>query len=138
MQGGVGEAGCAVEDGAAEEHHVEPLDDRAAGQAVEESLLVEAAGCGSRGSRRAVAREGVLQALVADDELGFHGGVLVVLLDPAGEAFGEGVVVEGVGEFGDGAVDLDDLVDGAGVAGRAGGGRGGCRRARSGRAGARY
>ena len=44
LQGGVGEAGCAIEDSAAEEHHVEPLDEGAAGQLIEERLLVEAAG----------------------------------------------------------------------------------------------
>ena len=38
-----------------------------------------------------------MQALIADDELGFHGGVLVVLGDPVGYALGEGIVVEGVG-----------------------------------------
>jgi len=58
-----------------------------------------------------------LQALIADDELGFHGGVLVVLGDPVGDALGEGVVVEGVAEVGDGAVDFDYLVDSAGVTG---------------------
>jgi hypothetical protein len=41
---------------------------------------------------------------------------LVVLLYPAGDAFGEGVVVERVTELGYGAVDLEDLVDGTGVA----------------------
>src|SRR6266567_4389722 len=43
LQGGVGEAGGAVEDGSADEHHVETLDDGAAGEAVEDGLLVEAA-----------------------------------------------------------------------------------------------
>ena len=69
------------------------------------------------GSRRAVHQGGVLQALVAGDQLGFHGGVEVVLLDPVGDALGEGVVVERVAELGDGAVDFEDLVDGAGVVG---------------------
>ena len=59
----------------------------------------------------------ILQALVAGDELGFHGGVEVVFLDPLGDAFGEGIVVERVAEFGDGAVDFEDFVDGASVAG---------------------
>ena len=40
-----------------------------------------------------------------------------MLLDPARDPFGEGIVVERVAEFGDGAIDLEDLVDGAGVAG---------------------
>ena len=39
-----------------------------------------------------------------------------MLLDPASDAFGEWEVVERVAEFGDWAVDLEDLVDGAGVA----------------------
>ena len=72
------------------------------------------------GSRRAVIERWILQALVAHDELGLHGGVEVVLLDPVGDAFGEGVVVERVAEIGDGAVDFEDLVDGAGVAGAVG------------------
>jgi hypothetical protein len=116
LQGGVGEAGGAVKDGSAREHHVEPLEERAAGHAVEEGLLVEATGvevgvpkCGSQGW--------VLQALVAGDQSGFHGGVEVVLLDPLGDALREREVVEGVAEAGDGAVDFEDLVDGAGVVG---------------------
>src|SRR2546423_15572249 len=44
LQGGVGEAGCAVEDGAAAQDHVEPLEERAAGKAIEDGFLVEAAG----------------------------------------------------------------------------------------------
>ncbi len=119
LQGGVGEAGGAVEDGAAEEDHVEPLEERTAGEAVEDGLLVEAAGVEVRVAEGGDER-GVLQALAADDQLGFHGGVEVVLLDPAGDAFGEGEVIEGIAEFGDGAVDLEDLVDGAGVAGALG------------------
>jgi hypothetical protein len=116
LQGGVGEASDAVKDRSAEEDHVEPLDERAAGQAVEDGLLVEAArvevwvaeGCDEGG---------ILQALVADDQFGLHGGVEVVLLDPAGDALGEGVVIEWVAEFSYGAVDLEDFVDGASVAG---------------------
>ncbi len=40
-----------------------------------------------------------------------------MLGDAVGDALGEGVVVEGIAEVGDGAFDLDDLVDGTGVAG---------------------
>ena len=61
-----------------------------------------------------------MQALLAVDELGFHGGVLVVLGDPVGDALGERVVIERMGEVCDGAFDLDDFVDGAGVAGALG------------------
>ncbi len=43
-----------------------------------------------------------------------------MLLDPAGDALGEGVMVERVAEFGDWAIDFEDLVDGAGVAGALG------------------
>ena len=50
------------------------------------------------------------------DELGFHGGVQVVLGDPVGDAFREWEVVEGGGEVGDGAFDFEHLVDGSGVA----------------------
>jgi hypothetical protein len=39
-----------------------------------------------------------------------------VLLDPARDPFGEGIVVERVAEFGDRAIDFHNLVDGAGVA----------------------
>ena len=88
----------------------------AGGKAVEDRFLVEAAGVEvwiAEGSEE----RGVLQALVADDELGLHGGVLVVLFYPAGDAFGEGEVIEWVAEIGDGAIDLDDFVDRAGVAG---------------------
>jgi len=58
----------------------------------------------------------ILQALIADDELSFHGGVEVVLFDPAGDAFGKRVVVERVAEFGYWSVYLEDFIDGAGVA----------------------
>jgi len=44
LQGGIGEAGGAVEDGAAEEDHVHPLEERAGRETVEDGLLVEAAG----------------------------------------------------------------------------------------------
>ena len=44
LQGGIGEAGGAVEDGAAEEDHVHPLEEWASWEAVEDGLLVEAAG----------------------------------------------------------------------------------------------
>ena len=81
LQGGVGEAGGAVQDGTAEEDHVEPLQKRAAGKAVEDGLLMESASVEVR-----VAESGyqgwILQSLIAGDELGLHGGVEVVLLDP--------------------------------------------------------
>jgi len=38
-----------------------------------------------------------------------------VLLDPLGDALGEGVMVERITEVADEAVDLEDFVDGAGV-----------------------
>jgi len=114
LQGGVGEAGGSVEDGAAEDDHVEPFDEGAGGEAIEDGLLVEATGV-EVGVAKGGAERGVGEALLAVDEFGLHGGVEVVLGDPVGDSLGEGVVVEGVAEFGDGAVDLDDLVDGAGV-----------------------
>jgi hypothetical protein len=40
-----------------------------------------------------------------------------VLLDPASDAFREREVIERIAEFGNRAIDLEDLVDGAGVAG---------------------
>ena len=72
LQGGVGEAGGAVEDRAAKEDHVEPLDERAAGKAVEDGLLMEAAGVEVRVAKGCNERW-ILQALVADDQLGLHG-----------------------------------------------------------------
>ena len=42
LEGGVGEAGGAVEDGSADKQHVEPLDERAGRETVEEGFLVEA------------------------------------------------------------------------------------------------
>jgi hypothetical protein len=44
LQGGVRDASGAVEDGAAEEDHVHPLEEWASWEAVEDGLLVEAAG----------------------------------------------------------------------------------------------
>ena len=44
LQGGVRDASGAVEDGAAEEDHVQPLEEGASGEAVEDGLLVEASG----------------------------------------------------------------------------------------------
>jgi len=72
LQGGVGEAGGTVEDRAAKEDHVEPLDERTAGKAVEDGLLVAATGVEVRVAEGCDERW-VLQALVADDQLGFHG-----------------------------------------------------------------
>ena len=62
----------------------------------------------------------VLEALAEVDEVGFHGGVEVVFLHPVADAFGEGEVVERVVQRADGAGDLEDLVDGAGVVGAIG------------------
>ena len=95
LEGGVGETSCAVEDGSAEKDHVEPLKERAAGETVEEGLLVEAAGV-EVGVAKSGSERGVLQALTAEDQFRLHGGVDVVLLDPVGDAFGEGVVVKRV------------------------------------------
>ena len=55
------------------------------------------------GLRRAVFRGWTLKALLLVDQLGFHGAVTVVLVDPVGEAFGKWKVVERVAEVGDGA-----------------------------------
>jgi len=44
LQGGVGEAGYAIKDCATDPDHVEPLEERAGGKAIEDGLLVEAAG----------------------------------------------------------------------------------------------
>ena len=116
LESSVGEACGTVENSSAEEDHIEPLEERATGEAVEDGLLVEAArvevGVAQGGDER-----WILQALIADDELGLHGGVEVVLLDPAGDAFGEGVVIERVAEFGYGAVDFENFIDSSGVAG---------------------
>ena len=119
LEGGVGEARGAVEDGPAKEDHVKPLEQGTAGKAVEDGFLVEAAGvevgvaeCGEEGR--------VLQALVAGDKLGLHGGVLVVFGDPVSDAFREGIVVERIAEVGDDAFDLEDLVDGSCIAGTLG------------------
>ena len=43
-----------------------------------------------------------------------------MLGDPVGDALGEGEVVEGLAEVGDGAVEFEDFVDGAGIAGARG------------------
>ena len=61
LQRGVGEAGGAIEDRAAYEDHVEPFDSGSAGQAVEERLLVEAAGMEVRVAESGAERR-VLQA----------------------------------------------------------------------------
>src|ERR1700761_1786469 len=119
LKGGVGEAGGAVEDCAAEEDHIEPLDERPAGKAVEDCLLMDASGV-KVGVAQCGDERWVLQALVADDQLGLHGGVEIVLLDPTSDAFGEWEVIERIAQLSDGAVDLEDLVDGAGVAGALG------------------
>lgn len=116
MQGGVGEAGRAVEDRASDPDHVEPLEERAGGKAIEDGLLVETAGV-EVGIAKGGEYRGVLQALVAGDQLGFHGGVEIVLLDPLSYAFGEGIVVERIAEAADSAVDLEYFVDGPGVVG---------------------
>ena len=52
-----------------------------------------------------------------------------MLGDPVGDALGEGVVIKRVAEIGDRAFDLQNLVDGAGVAAALAGrtGRGGSR-----------
>src|SRR5260370_39247388 len=71
LQGGVGEAGRAVEDRAAAQDHVEPLEERAAGKAIEDGLLVEAAG-GEVGVAEGGEQRTVVQALAADEQLGFH------------------------------------------------------------------
>ena len=115
LQGGVGQAGTAVEDRPADEDHVEPLDERAGGEAVEDGLLVEAAGV-EVGVAEGGHQRGVLEALLFIDELGFHGGVGVVLGDPVGDALGEREVIERVAQIGYRAFDFDYLVDGAGVA----------------------
>ena len=52
LQGGVGETGGAVEDRTAKEDHVEPFDERSAGKAIEDGLLVEAAGVEVRAAER--------------------------------------------------------------------------------------
>ena len=116
LQGGVGEAGGTVEDRTAKEDHVEPLDEGSAWKTVEDGLLVEAAGVEVRVAESRHERR-VLQALVSDDEFSLPGGVEIVLVDPAGYALGEWVVIERVAELGNGTVDLEDFVDGAGVAG---------------------
>jgi len=116
LEGGIGKACGAVEYSSAKEHHIEEFYERAAGEAVEEGFLVEAALVEVFGGEGRC-EGGILQALLVVDEFGFHGGVLVVLGDPVGDALGEGVVIEGMGEVGDGAFDLDDFVDGAGVSG---------------------
>ena len=72
LKGSVGEAGGAVEDGAAKEDHVEPLDERPAGKTIEDGLLVESARV-KVGSAEGCDERWVLQALVADDQLGLHG-----------------------------------------------------------------
>jgi len=114
LEGGVGKARGAVEYSSANEHHIEEFYERAAGEAVEEGFLVEAALVEVSGGE-GCCEGGILQALVVVDELGFHGGVLVVLGYPVGDALGEGVVIEGMSEVGDGTLDLDDFVDGAGI-----------------------
>jgi len=72
LQSGVGEARWTVEDGSAEENHVEPLEERAAGETVKDGFLVKAAsvevGMTERGDEG-----GILQTLITDDEIGFHG-----------------------------------------------------------------
>jgi len=93
LESRVGKTCGTVQDGSAEEDHVEPLEDGASGETVEDGLLVEAAGV-EVGIAQSSAERGTLQALIADDKLGFHGGVLVVLGDPVGYAFGKWVVVE--------------------------------------------
>jgi len=115
LEGGVGQAGGAVEDGSAEEDHVKPLEDGPPGNAVEDGLLVETASV-EVGMAESGEEGRVLQALVAGDELCFHGGVLVVFGEPVSDALREGIVVEWIAEVGDRAIDLEDLVDGAGVA----------------------
>lgn len=86
LEGGAGEAWAAVEDGSAEEDQVEPLDDGAAGKAIEDGLLVDAAGV-----KVGVAEGGPegwgLQDLLAVNDLGFERGVAVVLVEPVGDAF---------------------------------------------------
>ena len=115
LEGGVGETGDAVEDCATDEDEIEPFEEGTGGEAIEDGLLVAAAAmevgmgeCGAKG--------GVLEGLAADDESSFEGGVEVVPVDPVGDAFREGEVVEGVVEVGDGAVDFEDFVDSTGVA----------------------
>jgi hypothetical protein len=71
LQGGVSEPGGAVEDCSAKKDHVEPLDERAAGKAVEDGLLVEAAGV-EVGVAECGDERWVLKALIADDQLGLH------------------------------------------------------------------
>lgn len=95
LQGGVGHAGGAVEDGPAGEDHVKPLEQRAAGEAVEEGFLVEAAGVEVWAGQSGL-QGGILQSPIANDQLGFHSGVEVVLCDPVSDALGEGKVIERV------------------------------------------
>jgi len=86
LEGGVGEAGGAVEQGAAEEDEVEPLHEGAGGQTVEEGLLVEASVVEVRVGEGG-AEGWVGEGLAIVDELGFEGGVQVVFVNPVGDAF---------------------------------------------------
>ena len=54
-------------------------------EAVEDCLLVEAAGV-EVGVAESCDEGGGLEALVVRDQLGFHGGVDVVFVDPVGDA----------------------------------------------------
>ena len=65
------------------------------------------------------AEAGVGETLLGVDKGGFHGAVAVMLCDPVGYALGEGKVVEGLVEAGDGARDFQDFVDLTGVTGSA-------------------
>ena len=119
LQGGVGQASGAVEDRTAKKDHIEPLDERAARKAVKERLLVEAAGVEVGIAKRCDDRW-ILQALVADDQLGLHGRVEIMFLDPTSDAFGEREVIERIIKLGDLTIDLEDFIDSSGIAGALG------------------
>jgi hypothetical protein len=121
LQGGVGEAGGAVEEAAFDDVEKDEFDERAAWEAVEEFLLVEAALVKifhrERGTEMGEDASGGCVGLpVGEDLLGLKGGVLVVAVEPVAVALAEGVVIEIAGDAADGAVGDGDGVDEALVA----------------------
>ena len=116
MQQGVTETGAAIEEAALEPIKQQELQHGASRQTIEERLLVQAALVkvprGQGDSQR-----GMLQSLAAVDQLRFQGGVTIMAIDPVRDALRKRVVIERTGKLGNVAVDLDHLINRAGVTG---------------------
>mgnify|MGYP007049814547 CR=1 FL=1 len=99
LEQGVGEARTAIEKALLKAIEQQELDEGPGGQAVEELLLMKATTVEVRLEECRPQPEGFALLAVLENLLGFEAAVGIVASEPVAKTFGEGVVIEVMGEI---------------------------------------